>query len=219
MDFVRTINDLTKYEDRIYQATVFAKLLSRQPYYSMDPARPSRAKVCSWKEFETLVLEESNQPSSSQKKDAQPTSTVVEAISGEKSSPPPADMSSAPLKIASAGTSSTNPEKHPDSSAHGPHAQPIPIRQKTLPSSPTQLSGSPPLTVNRQKTAGVFVNGSQPNGLRKKISLPQVSFLRLWKRRSDPQPPTNVKGPASKREASKREASKRETSNEASQTD
>ena len=187
---------------------MFAKLLGRQPYYSTDPARPSRAKVCSWKEFETLVLEESNQPSSSQKNDAQPTSTVVEAISGEKSSPPHADMSSAPLKIVSAGTT------NPDSSAHGPHSQQIPIRQSTLPSSPTQLSGSPPLTMNRQKTAGVLVNGSQRNGLRKKISLPQISFLRLWKRRSDPQPPTNVKEPGSKREASKSE-----TSNEASQTD
>ena len=195
------INELVKHEDHIYQATVFATLLSRQPYYvSMDSARPPRARVCSWNEFETLILAEDNQPSSPQRKDVPPTNTNVGAAIEEKQSPLQANIDTTPMKNATAGISPTHPEKNSDRSAHPPSSKQTPIRQSTLPNSPTQPSRSPPLKPHRQKTAGLLVNGTKTNGLRKKISLPQISFVRLWKRRLDPEPPTNIVGSALQKE-------------------
>ena len=180
----------------MYQATVFATLLSRQPYYmSVDPSRPARARVCSWDEFEKLVLAEDSQPSPPQK-DTSPTSMDMGEVSKEKPSQLQTDTDSAPEKKVDAKISSTTPEQHPEGSVHPQPSKQTPIRQSTLPNSPTRLPGSPPLKPHRQKTAGFLINGMQSNGLRKKISFPQVPLTRLWKRRLDPESATKVMAPA-----------------------
>ena len=168
---------------------MFATLLSRQPYYvSVDPARPPRARLCSWSEFEILVLAEDNQPSSPQRKDVPPTNTNLGAASEEKRSPLQVNIDTTPTKNVSTEISPTHPEKNSDRSTHPPPSKQTPIRQSTLPNPPTQPSRSPPLKPHRQKTVRLLVNGTQSNGPRKMISLPKISLVRFWKRPGLPSP-------------------------------
>ncbi|KAF2403544.1 hypothetical protein EJ06DRAFT_282443 [Trichodelitschia bisporula] len=60
IDFPRTINSLVKYEDRVWQAEVFAAILSQQPYFSVPETTKIRpfASVCSFEKFQAFMEEQ-----------------------------------------------------------------------------------------------------------------------------------------------------------------
>ena len=176
---------------------VFAKLLSRQPYYvSVDPARPPRAKVCSWEEFEKLVLADDNETSSAQKQDEQLTDTVAQPANGEIPTQSHKNVHGASTEIENVRVSSTDLENHLGHATTLPPQPTPPIKQSTLPNSPIKPDGSQPLKPQRHLTLGVNLNRTQSKSPRKKISFPQISLPKLWKRRSDQQAPTNTMEPA-----------------------
>lgn len=79
IDFPRTISDLAKYEDKLYQTEVFGTLLRKKPLLaSRVTGIPPRVAVCGWQEFkgflDQAVLDETSQ--------SQPVGVVTDATNG-----------------------------------------------------------------------------------------------------------------------------------------